>query len=183
MLNFSNKWLKTTNSQLSQKSFKTCLRKLTIIARFIHRNNLLFYFLTNKKIEEKNFKRRKKLDNIVIFSIFRNCPKKGVKGDAIYFANSPKCLWRGFSRRDRWKKDKKSKKIKKSKKDLKKKKIRQVFFVIFRKSIRGCWKFILQMYDGVDFFFQLSVEGWVFMSADFWILESNDNIITFLTSY
>ena len=42
--NFSNKWLKTTNLQLSQKSFKTCLRKLIIIATFIHRNNLLFYF-------------------------------------------------------------------------------------------------------------------------------------------
>ena len=36
--------------------------------------------------------------------------------------------------------------------------------------------FILICYR-VDFFFflQLSVEGWVFMSADFWILESNDN--------
>ena len=33
------------------------------------------------------------------------------------------------------------------------------------------------------FYFQLTVEGWVFMSADFWILESNDNINTFLTSY
>ena len=31
--------------------------------------------------------------------------------------------------------------------------------------------------------FQLTVEGWVFMSADFWILESKDNINTFLTNY
>ena len=42
--NFSIKWLKTTNLQLSQKSFKTCLRKLIILATFIPRNNLLFYF-------------------------------------------------------------------------------------------------------------------------------------------
>ena len=33
------------------------------------------------------------------------------------------------------------------------------------------------------FYFQLTVEGWVFMSADFWILESKDNINTFLTNY
>ena len=39
------------------------------------------------------------------------------------------------------------------------------------------------MNNGVDFFFQLSVEGWVFMSADFWILESSDNINTFFTNY
>ena len=49
-----------TNSQLSQNSFKTCLRKLTIIAPFIHRNNLLFYFKTNKK----NWKRQKKTKKI-----------------------------------------------------------------------------------------------------------------------
>ena len=58
VLNFSNKWLRTTNLQLSQKSFKTSLRKLTIIASFIHRNNLLFYFFLNKKIEKKEEKNR-----------------------------------------------------------------------------------------------------------------------------
>ena len=36
--NFSNKLLKMAHLQLSQKSFKTCLRKLTIIASFITRN-------------------------------------------------------------------------------------------------------------------------------------------------
>ena len=41
---FSNKWLKTTNLQLSKKSFRTCLRKMTIIAPFIPSNNLLFFF-------------------------------------------------------------------------------------------------------------------------------------------
>ena len=52
-------------------------------------------------------------------------------------------------------------------------------------SIRGHWKFILQMLAGVHLCgsTQLTVEGWVFKSADFWILESNDNINTFLTSY
>ena len=46
MLNFSNKWPKTTNLQLSQKSFKPCFRKLTIILPFIPFNqsflNLFF---------------------------------------------------------------------------------------------------------------------------------------------
>ena len=50
---------------------------------------------------------------------------------------------------------------------------------------RGCWNFILQMLARVHLFWstQLTVEGWVIKSADFWIQESKDNINTFLTSY
>ena len=73
---------RTTNSQLSQKSFKTCLRKLTIIAPFIY----CIHFLKNKKILKLNLKKMKKIRQ----NNFRNCPKKGVKRDAIYFVNSPK---------------------------------------------------------------------------------------------
>ena len=80
MQNFSNKWLKTTNSQLSQKRVKTYLRNLTIIARFFYRNNLLFHFYTNKKIEEKDFKRRKKLDSIFFILFFEIALKKVSRG-------------------------------------------------------------------------------------------------------
>ena len=69
----------TQNSQLSQKSFKTCLRKLTIIPPFIHRNNLLFYFLINTKNFNfflKRKKRRKKSD-ILFLEI---APKKVSRG-------------------------------------------------------------------------------------------------------
>ena len=45
---FPNKWLKTTDLQLSQKSFKTSLRKLTIIASFNHHNLLFNFFLIEK---------------------------------------------------------------------------------------------------------------------------------------
>ena len=64
--------------QLSQKSFITCLRKLTIIAPFILRNNLLVYFFLNKK--KRDF----------FFFNFQNCPKKGAKGDAVYIVKALK---------------------------------------------------------------------------------------------
>ena len=52
---FSNKWLKTAHLQLSQKSFKTCLGKLTIIAPFIpYSSSFFFFFFLNKKIKKKN---------------------------------------------------------------------------------------------------------------------------------
>ena len=51
---FFYEWLKTTNLQLPQKSFKACLRKLTI-APFIPRNNILYYF---QKLEKKSNKQK-----------------------------------------------------------------------------------------------------------------------------
>ena len=86
------KLLKTTNLQLSQKSFKACLRKLIIIAPFIHRNNLSFYFKKlgkKSKKQKKSKKEEKKYDNFYFF-IFRNCSKKGVKGDTVYIVNALK---------------------------------------------------------------------------------------------
>ena len=51
-------------------------------------------------------------------------------------------------------------------------------FCTFLHFLSNCWY-------GVRFFFyfQLSATDWVLVSAYFWILESNDNIYTFLTSY
>ena len=122
--NFSIKWLKTTNLQLSQKSFKTCLRKLIIIATFIPRNNLLFYFFKIKKI----IKQTKKIEKI-----FRNCPQKSANGDAINIVNAFKVFWRRWNRRGHWKK-----KIK-NQKNLKNQKIGQNFFVlIFRNCHKRC---------------------------------------------
>ena len=75
MQNSSNEWLKTTNLQLSQKSFKTCLRKLIILEPFIPFNDLFFLFLKIKqKKREKNFK----------------LPQKSAKGNAIYIVNALK---------------------------------------------------------------------------------------------
>jgi len=81
-------WLKTTNLQLSQKSFKTCLRKLIIIATFIPRNNLLFYLKSKKNQTNKKNRKKKKLDNFFCFLIFRNCPQKSANGDAINIVNA-----------------------------------------------------------------------------------------------
>ena len=77
---FSNKWLITAHLQLSQKSLKTCLRKMTIIAPFISRNSLFFISKNQKKNKKK---REKNLTHFLLFN-FRNCPKKGAKGDAVY---------------------------------------------------------------------------------------------------
>ena len=58
----------------------------------------------------------------------------------------------------------------------------EFFEIAPKKDAQGDAVYILSALK-VFLFFQLSVEGWVFMSADFWIVESNDNINTFLTSY
>ena len=63
----------------------SCLRNLTIIASFIPRNNLLFFF--NQKINKKSTKnqkkktkrREKKVGKVKKKIFFRNCPKKGAK--------------------------------------------------------------------------------------------------------
>ena len=64
------------------------MRKLTIIAPFIPRNNLLFYFFLNQKIKKKFKKKRKKRDKkirqILFIWFFETAPKKGAKGDAVY---------------------------------------------------------------------------------------------------
>ena len=63
-----------------------------------------------------------------LFIIFWNCPKKVPRGTPSTFSMPSQCFWRGWSRRDHYKKDIKSKKSKK-----KKKKIWQFFFfLIFR---------------------------------------------------
>ena len=75
MQNSSNEWLKTTNLQLSQKSFKTCLRKLIILEPFIPFNDFFFFIFKNQtKKKRKNFK----------------LPQKSAKGNAIYIVNALK---------------------------------------------------------------------------------------------
>ena len=102
---------------------------------------------------------------------------------------------------------KKSKKIKKDKKIIKKKGTSFLFFYFLKlppkKDAQGNAVYILSALNvffkrmkhkrllkvrppnvrrgRLFIFFQLSVDGWVFMSANFWILESNDNINTLLT--
>ena len=77
---FSNKWLKTTHFQLSQKRFKTCLRKLTIIAPFIHRNNLYFIFFKYKNKKKKTKKREKESDKFLLLLNFSKLPQKRCQG-------------------------------------------------------------------------------------------------------
>ena len=146
--NFSNEWLKTAHLQLSQKSFKTCLRKLTIIAPFIPWIIFYFNFFKIKKLQKKTKKRREKKIRIFYFFIFEISPKKVPRVTPSTLSTPLKYFWIGWSR-------------------------------------RGHWKFILQMLARVHLFCstQLTVEGWVFKSADFWIQESNDKIDTFLTIY
>ena len=74
--------------KLSQKSFKTFLRKLTIIASVIPRNNLFFLIKKAKKNQQKKTKKREKKVGQFFFFIFRKCPKKGAKGDAVYIFNA-----------------------------------------------------------------------------------------------
>ena len=76
-------------------TFKTCLRKLTIIAPFIPCNNLLFYFFLNQKIKknQKKEKRREKNRTIFFCLIFRNCPQKGAKWDAVNIVNALKVFF------------------------------------------------------------------------------------------
>ena len=69
--NFSNKWLKTTHLQFSQKSFKPCLRKLTIIAPFIPHQKI-------KQTKKRRKKRRKKVWNF--FFPFSKLPQKRCQG-------------------------------------------------------------------------------------------------------
>ena len=64
-----------TNLQLSQKSFKTCLGKLTIIAPFIPRNNLLFgqfFFYNFLKLPPNKCQR----GAVYIFNAFREFLKR-----------------------------------------------------------------------------------------------------------
>ena len=122
---FSNKWLKTAHLQLSQKSFKACLRKLTIIASFIHHKNLLIFFLIkkSKKINEKSTKKkRKKAGQIFFLKLFEIAQKKVPRGTPSTLSTPFQCFWRGWSRRGHWKKNKNFKKIKKS---------AQIFFFFF----------------------------------------------------
>ena len=77
------------------------------------------------------------MDNIFLFFIFRNCPKKGVKGDAIYFVNSPSVYEEDLAEETAEKKikNKIKKKIKKKSKNQKKilKKNLTSFFLNFSK--------------------------------------------------
>ena len=113
--------IKNANSSIKfeginlQKCLIACKKGINIVIRFQYseigwQKNSAFH----RQLKKKKSQPRNNWTTFFLFFIFQNCPKKGVKGDAIYFVNSPKCVWRGFSRRDRWKKDKKSKNIKKS---------------------------------------------------------------------
>jgi hypothetical protein len=137
---FSIKWLETTNLQLSQKSFKTCLRKLIIIATFIPRNNLLFYFLKIKKNQTNKKNQKKKLDKFFFFLIFRNCPQKSANGDAINIVNAFKVFLKKMKQKRPLKKRYKVKKIKKIKKKIKKKNQTKFFCFNFSKLSQKVYK-------------------------------------------
>ena len=142
---------------------------------------------------------------VLFFFIFRNCPQKSAKEDAINIVNALKVYLKKMKQKRPLKKDK-NQKIKKKRTTTKSDKF---FYFIFRNcpqkgaqwdavyilsTLKVFFKRIKQkrllkvpppMLAGVGKtrFTQLPLEDWVLNSADFWILESIDNINTFLTSY
>ena len=85
MQNFSKEWLKTAHLQLSQKSFKACLKKADNHSTFYSSQQSFILFL---KIEEKN-QTNKNIEKKKNKS--RNCTKKKIaKGDAVYIVNALK---------------------------------------------------------------------------------------------
>ena len=113
---FSNEWLKTTNLQLSQEKFKTCLRKLTIIAPFIHRNNILF-----------NLKKKKSLTSF----FFSKLSQKRCQGWHRLHCQRPQIVLKRMKQKRQLKKRWTVKKSKKNKKNLIKNKQKMEFFLFF----------------------------------------------------
>ena len=192
MQNFS---LETQNDQLTiilQKSFKTCLRKLIIIATFIPRNNLLFYFLKIKQKsnkQKKSRKKRKKAGQIFFLLQFLEiAPKKVPMGMPSTLSTPSKCFEEDETE------EATEKKIKNLKNLKNKKKIRQNLFVLILRNChqKGVQGDVVYSLSALKVFFkrikqerplkvhlpmlsgvskprstQLPLEDWVFKSADF----------------